>query len=96
MNNQVTYINDCNSPQCVGDCKTEIYMICEVCSLVHGDNSVKKCFYCDLCKAYICCKKCRFDLVNRAAAATIKAANKVTDFVKGKNEKAKTSNRRTK
>ena len=56
MENQVTYVKNCNSPGCVGDCKSEIYMPCEVCSLVHNDNSVKKVFYCDVCKAYICCR----------------------------------------
>lgn len=73
-------------------------MPCEVCSLVHGDNTVKLCFYCDVCTAYICCARCKNDLINRAKAAAIKLANKAKEaFIqKKKNEKTKTTNRRNK
>lgn len=98
MDNQTTQVSNCNSPGCTGDCKTEIYMPCEVCSLVHGDTSVKKVFYCEVCHAYICCKKCRYDLVSRALAATIKAGNKIKNAFKTskEDEKTETTNGRTK
>lgn len=86
----------CNSPGCVGDCKTIINMPCEVCTLVHGDNKVKRVFYCKVCAAYICCEKCRYDLINRGLAATIRAGMKAKEFIKGiTDEKAEITNRRT-
>lgn len=97
MDNQTSQVSNCNSPGCVGDCNTQIYMPCEVCSLVHGDTSVKKVFYCKVCQAYICCKKCRYDIAGRLAAATIRAGMKIKNSFKKKksDEKAETINERT-
>ena len=107
MENQTTTsAGNCNGPNCVGDCKTQIMMPCDVCVSVHGDTSVKLCFYCKVCEAYICCKKCRYDMVNRAKAFAIKlekraaeAISSVAETVKemftGKpDEKTETTNRR--
>ena len=97
MDNKTQPVQNCNSPGCTGDCNTQIFMPCEVCSLVYGDTSVKKVFYCKVCQAYICCKKCRYDLVNRALAATIRAGNNIKKSFKKKkaDEKAETTDRRT-
>lgn len=85
-----------NCTNCAGDCKTRIYMPCKVCTLVHNDPTPKLSYYCDLCKAYICCAKCKQDIMNRGYAAVLNIVEKVKEVFTGKqeNEKAKTTNGR--
>ena len=76
-----------NCKNCTGNCKAQIFMPCEVCTLVHDDTSVKLVYYCDLCSAYICCAKCKGDLPNRALAATMKAVISFKEVLTKRKEK---------
>jgi hypothetical protein len=49
---------------------------CDVCRLVDGDVTPKKCFYCSFCKAWLC-DNCKWHLPKRGKAMTIMAARAV-------------------
>ncbi len=89
MANETTTVGNCNGPNCVGDCKTQIMMKCDVCVSVHGDTREKLCFYCKVCEAYICCKKCRYDFPNRAKAFAIKLEKRAAEAINNVAAKAK-------
>lgn len=56
------------------------YRPCDVCLILDGDQSNKRCFYCSLCDKYIC-DACRPNLVRRADAARRVMDNPVLSFV---------------
>lgn len=55
-------------------------MPCRCCQLTKGDNTIKLCYYCKTCKAYIC-QDCSPDYFLRVKAAGINIVEKAKDVV---------------